>query len=477
MTRVLEFIVALIIVFVLAVIVGLFLPSHAHVERSIEISHNPQHIYDVLNNFRRFQDSAGSGFEALDPNVKFTLSGPAYGPGATISWQGDKAIGDGKLVNKSGNIDISNNSTVTWDLTNDWHGKNKTFTIQVEPKQGQRVSTVTWSYDVDYGWNLIGRYSALWIHGDPSTIIQYGLSSLQNMLAGIPNIDYSKVNPGLYRTQATPVLVVSTKAPRTVDDIDTAKAAAMKEIEAAMSKLGVKAAGPTTTLRTEWGDTTFTFDLAVPINATTLTVNGKSYDLTQLPPPPTAGQTAAPSSASSAASSSSAAVAASAGQPASGSSSGGASNSNGPVPGSLDKDNRLVVDANVRAMMMPAREVLAATWTGESGVQFMVKALEAYAGTHGYKFDENAAPSYDELVSLPTVSDDQQIYRVFLPVQDAPAETPDQQAGRTQAFPALDPSLWTGENTTTSSPKKAEAKKKPEARKRPVHAKSRRHRR
>ncbi len=476
MTRVLEFVVALIIVFVLAVIVGLFLPSHAHIDRSIEISHNPQHIYDVLNNFQRFEDSAGAGLKALDPGVKFTLSGPAYGPGATISWQGDSAIGNGKLVNKSGNIDISNNSTITWDLTNDWHGKNKTFTIEVTPKQGQRVSTVTWSYDVDYGWNLIGRYSSLWIHGDPSTVIQYGLSSLQNMLAGIPNVDYSKVNPGLYQTNATPVLVVSTKAPRTVDDIDTAKAAAMKEIEAAMNKLGVKAAGPTTTIRTEWGDTTFTFELAVPINTTSLTLDGKSHDLTQLPPPPTGDQALA-ASASTAASATSAATASSAGQPASGSSSGAGAQSAGPAPGSLDKQNRLVVDANVRAMMMPAGEVLAATWTGESGVEFMVKALEAYAGTHGYKFDENAAPAYDELVSLPTVSDDEQIYRVFLPVTNAPAQTPDQQAGRTQAFPALDPSIWTSASAQSSSDKKSESKKKPEARKRPGRAKKSRHHR
>ena len=86
MTRVLEFVVALIIVFILAVIVGVFLPSHAHIQRSIEISHNPQHIYDVLNNFRRFEESTGAGLKAEDPRVKFTLSGPAYGPGSTISW-------------------------------------------------------------------------------------------------------------------------------------------------------------------------------------------------------------------------------------------------------------------------------------------------------------------------------------------------------------------------------------------------------
>ena len=473
MTRVLEFVVALIIVFILAVIVGLFLPSHGHIQRSIEISHNPQHIYDVLNNFRRFEDSAGAGLKALDPEVKFTLSGPAYGPGATINWKGDKAIGDGTLVNKSGNIDIANKSTVTWDLTNDWHGKNKVFTLEVDPKQSQRVSTVTWSYDVDYGWNLIDRYSELWIHGDPSTVIQYGLGSLQNMLAGIANVDYSKVDPGLYRSDATPVLLVSTKAPRTVDDIDTAKTAAMKEIQAAMAKLGVKAAGPTTTIRTEWGDTTFIFDLAVPINSTSLTVDGKTVDLTKLPPAPT-GATPAPPASAKPASSSSVASAGSAGAPASASSAGAAANG-GPAPGSLDKQNRLVVNANVRAMMMPGTEVLAASWTGESGVQFMVKALEAYAGTHGYKFNETIAPAYNQLVSLPSVSDDDQIYRVFLPVQDAPAQTPDQQAGRTQAFTALDPSIWSsaGAQPAASEKKGAEGSRKPEARKKPGHSRKR----
>jgi hypothetical protein len=468
MTRVLEFVVALIIVFVLAVIVGLFLPSHAHVERSIEISHNPHHIYDVLNNFRRFEDSAGAGLKAEDPGVKFTLSGPAYGPGATVSWAGNDSIGDGTLVNRSGDIDMANSATITWDLTNDWHGKNKTFTLQIEPNQARRVTKVTWSYDVNYGWNLLGRYSAMWVHGQPSTVIQYGLDSLQNTRAGIANIDYGKVNPGLYETPASPVLLVSTKATRTVDDIDTAKAAAMKEIHAAMAKLGVKQAGPTTTVRTEWGDTTFVFDVVVPINTSTLTVDGKSVDLAQLAPPP-AGGTSAP-----------VASAASAGQPAAAASAGAAATAAaGPAPGSVDKRGRLVVDTNVRAAMMPAGEVLAASWVGESGVQFMVKALEAYAGTHGYQFNESAAPAYNQLTSLPTVSDDSQVYRVFLPVTNAPAQTPDQLAGRTQAFTALDPSLWAGANAAAApaaSPAK-KTEKKPEARKRPEHTRKRTHQR
>jgi hypothetical protein len=170
------------------------------------------------------------------------------------------------------------------------------------------------------------------------------------------------------------------------------------------------------------------------------------------------------------------ASAASAGAPASASSAGAAAGNNGPAPGSLDKQNRLVVNTNVRAMMMPATEVLAASWTGESGVEFMVKALEAYAGTHGYKYNEAIAPAYNQLASLPSVSDDDQIYRVFLPVQDAPAQTPDQQAGRTQAFTALDPSIWSGAGAQPAATETKGAEKKPEARKKPEHAKKR-HRR
>jgi hypothetical protein len=275
------------------------------------------------------------------------------------------------------------------------------------------------------------------------------------MLAGIPNVGYDKLDPGLYRTAATPVLLVSTRATRTLDDIDAAKAAALKQIDAAMTKLGVKAAGPTTTITTEWGDTTYIFDLAVPIDTTTLKIDGKDHDLTRLPPRPTAEQLAArPASSSTAASagsagkpasSSTAASASSAGQPASASSTGAEAGEKGPVPGGLDKQNQLIVNDNVRAVMMPEHEVLEATWTGEAGIPLVRLALKAYAGTHGYQFNETEDRLYDQLASLRNVADQDQIYRVFLPVTNAPAQTPGQVSGRTPSLTALDPSIWTGE--------------------------------
>ena len=87
MMRVLELIMALVIVAVLAVVVGIAMPGSGHVERSLVIGKDMRQVYDVLNNFRRFPEYAE--LTGSDPQIKYDLSGEAYGPGAEISWTGN----------------------------------------------------------------------------------------------------------------------------------------------------------------------------------------------------------------------------------------------------------------------------------------------------------------------------------------------------------------------------------------------------
>ena len=97
MMRVLELLMALVIVAVLAVVVGIAMPGSGHVERSLVIGKDIRQVYDVLNNFRRFIDYAE--LTGSDPTIKYDLSGKAYGPGAEISWTGaPKKAGSGKLT-------------------------------------------------------------------------------------------------------------------------------------------------------------------------------------------------------------------------------------------------------------------------------------------------------------------------------------------------------------------------------------------
>ena len=70
MTRILELIVSLVIVFVLAVLVGVILPAHGHIERSVEVSSPLRQVFDSVDSFRRFAEWGAP--HKLDPQVKTT---------------------------------------------------------------------------------------------------------------------------------------------------------------------------------------------------------------------------------------------------------------------------------------------------------------------------------------------------------------------------------------------------------------------
>ncbi|RUL66400.1 polyketide cyclase [Dyella dinghuensis] len=427
MARVLEFIVALIIVVVFGVVVGVIMPGSGHVERSVVVSKDLRQVYDVVANFRTFPNYGV--LRAYDARTQYTLSGNAYGPGSEISWNGqDEKVGEGKLTIASAQPDFDkidstvNSAQIIWNLDNAWRGNDKHFTLDLL-RQGNtgKLTKITWSYDVDYGWNLLNRYSNMYIHGQPDAFIQFSLNNLQNVLAAVPNIDYSSLVPYIVQTKPTPVLIVSTSMQRKdgLDGLNEAVDAAVKQIEDAAKKLGVHTTGARVIFTTDYGDQTYTFDVAEPIDSASLNVAGQSYQLTPPTPPSLAEQTAAPASSSTAA------------NPA---------NQN-LDPGSKDRYGRLVIDSNVRGTLAFGGPALEAEWNGTAaGVPQTRDMLRAYAQTHGYKFDEVTNRLYD-ILAQPEVKDaggnitTYAQYDVYLPIADSgdgaalPQQTPEQQAG------------------------------------------------
>lgn len=418
MMRVFEFLVALVIVALIGVLAAVVMPGSGHVERQLVIGKDMRQVYDVLDNYRRLPDYAV--LRSLDPNVQFSFSGKSYGPGAEVSWtSSDAKLGNGGLTIASATPEFdkidgnTKSASIVWNLDNNWRGLDKHFTLDLD-RQGSRgqLTQVTWSYDVSYGWNLINRFANLYIHGDPDAFIQFSLNNLQNVLAGVPNIDYSQLIPYIEQTQPTPVLVVSTSIERKngIEAVDDAVAKANTEVQAAAKKLGVHVTGSRILITTNYGDQTFSFDVAYPIDSSTLTVNGQAVQLTAAAPPSL--DAAAPATAGSTA----------------------AADSNVAV-GSRDRYGRLVVDGNVRATLAFGGAALKGIWNGTfAGVPQTRDMLKAYAQTHGYKFDDVVNRPYD-VVLTPEVKDaggnitTYAKYAVYLPISNAPEKTPEQEAG------------------------------------------------
>jgi hypothetical protein len=422
MMRVFEFLVALVIVAVIGVVAAVVMPSSGHVERSQVVGKDMRQVYDLLNNFRRFPDY--SVLRSQDSGVQFKFSGKAYGPGSEISWTStDPKLGDGGLTIASATPQfdqIDNNTqdaTIVWTLDNNWRGLDKHFTLDLERQGHGRLTQITWSYDVQYGWNLINRFANLYIHGDPDSFIQFSLNNLQNVLAGVANVDYSGLMPKIAQSQPTPVLFVTRHIDRSKggsEVLDDILAQSQTELKAQAKKLGVNVTGPAILFITNYGDPDFDFDVALPIDSSTLTINGQSEQLTA-PVAPTLDATAAAEPAPSASAAAAAAATATA--------------------GTRDRFGNLVVEGDVRGMMAFGGSTLQGIWEGTfNGVPQTVKMLTAYAQTHGYKFDSTVNPPYDIVVAAEVRDSTGAItsyarHQVSLPLLDAPAQTPEQEAG------------------------------------------------
>ena len=82
MTRLIEFLIALGIVAVLALVVGLVLPSHRHISESVETNRKMTIAYDTVNNLRRFKD--WNPLVLRDPKIQLNVTGAESGVGARL---------------------------------------------------------------------------------------------------------------------------------------------------------------------------------------------------------------------------------------------------------------------------------------------------------------------------------------------------------------------------------------------------------
>jgi hypothetical protein len=263
MTRVIEWIVSLLIVIVLFVLIGVFLPSKRSVSHSVQTNRPMSTVTDLVGSFTRFRD-----WNALinhDPRMQLTPSGPEQGVGAKLDYRSnDPVVGSGSwelVENEPG-------EKIVYALNTRGRGENKrmTFTFERTGQRNQNIE-ITQRYTVDYGWDLFGRYAGLYVTDGVGDDIKRGLNKLSNLLATIPRFDYSGHEPGFEFVDlpATNALVVTTAAKRANDDIALAMTNQLKWIEQVMEKNGLEPSGPMRIVTNEFSTDTYGFDVVMPI--------------------------------------------------------------------------------------------------------------------------------------------------------------------------------------------------------------------
>lgn len=160
---------------VILVVIGLFLPSSASVERSVVIEAPPEKVYQVVSDFAHF--NRWSPWYESDPDAEYTISPRSTGVGATFSWASEEpGVGSGSQQI----IALEANRLVRIKLDFGPQGQAiANYTLEALDDNSTRM---TWGFETDFGYDLIGRYLGLafdkWIGRD----YEKGLAKLRKVI-------------------------------------------------------------------------------------------------------------------------------------------------------------------------------------------------------------------------------------------------------------------------------------------------------
>jgi hypothetical protein len=183
--------------------------------------------------------------------VDYTSTNPNVGSG---TWAVDEVVPGDKIV---------------INVTNGDYGNNKTVEFHFQKVGNQKLAVeITEDYDVDYGFNLFGRYAGLYVTRSVGDTMKASLANLNNLLATIPKFDYTQLGtaPKIVKLPAENLLTAPTKAKRSNDEVESAMQTQEKWLRQVIEKNGLEATGPLRVITNNYGADIYDFDLAIPVH-------------------------------------------------------------------------------------------------------------------------------------------------------------------------------------------------------------------
>lgn len=240
----------------LALGVGFFLPSSVHMERSTEIAASPKVVFEQINSFKNFNQ--WSPWAKLDTATTYTFEGPESGVGAKMTWDSENPnVGKGsqEIIVSTPYEEITNQM-----IFGDFEPASASFILS-ETDNG---TNVVWTYDQDMGLNIIGRYFGLMMDKMLGPDYESGLASLKEMIETLPK----------YRSE---IMIEMTEPQRYVSIneyvdndpvlISTKMATNYSELMNYLQKADIEISGYPFTIFHEYTETGMNMECALPIAA------------------------------------------------------------------------------------------------------------------------------------------------------------------------------------------------------------------
>ena len=240
---------------VLLIIVGLALPRHARVEVMTSIDAHPPIVFALINDFHRV--SLWSPWLDTDPNARVVYAGPVRGVGATMTWDGS-IIGTGSQV-----ITETRPFEFIETVVNPRESGEHRSWFDLDSQNG--MTTVTWSYEADQGYNIVARYFSLLLSGVVQRDYELGLSRLKDLAETLPNADFSDIEIEQISVDAVDIAFRSTTSVPEPSAMSDAMGDAYFEILSFIDEHGLQEAGAPLSITRSFSGSQLLFDAGIPV--------------------------------------------------------------------------------------------------------------------------------------------------------------------------------------------------------------------
>jgi len=258
---------------ILLVMIGFALPRHAQVQVEARIDARPATVFALVNDFHRV--SLWSPWLDTDPNARVVYAGPARGVGATMTWDG-AIIGAGTQT-----IVASRPFEYVETVINP--GESGEARSWFDIAAADEMTRVAWSFETDYGYNVVGRYFALLLAGIVRRDYETGLSNLKDLAETLPSADFSDIEIEQIVVEAAQIAFLPTTSAPEPAAMSTAMGDAYFEILSFIDEQGLTEAGAPLSILRSFSGSELLFDAAIPvrgINESTLR-DGRSVKIGQ----------------------------------------------------------------------------------------------------------------------------------------------------------------------------------------------------
>lgn len=162
------------VLLVIFLIVGMMLPESLQLQRSIVINKKADSVYPYVSNFH--MRNQWSPWAKIDGNTIYTFEGAEQGVGAIMHWSSEHPqVGKGSQKI----IQASDARSVKSVLVFSGMGKAHSY---FNLDEQQDMTTVTWGFEMHFGYNIPGRIFGLWMKDEINKTYDLGLQSLKQLL-------------------------------------------------------------------------------------------------------------------------------------------------------------------------------------------------------------------------------------------------------------------------------------------------------